>query len=70
MKDLELKVEELQRASDDSTQENGLLRAQVERLHVELREYRKRLAWVTSGSGVSAMSAIPGAYSKDRKSVV
>lgn len=64
MKDLELKVEELQRASDDSTQENGLLRAQVERLHVELREYRKRLTWVTSGSGVSAMSAIPGAYSK------
>ena len=40
------------------------MRAQVERLQVELKEYRKRLSWVTSGNGISAMSAIPGAYSK------
>ena len=57
-------MEELQKASDDTNQENGLLRAQVERLQVELKEYRKRLSWVTSGSGMSAMSAIPSAYSK------
>ncbi|KAF7595096.1 DNA-binding transcription factor yap1 [Aspergillus hancockii] len=64
LKDLETKVEALQKASDDTTQENGLLRAQVERLQVELKEYRKRLSWLTSGSGLSAMSAIPGAHSK------
>ncbi|KAA8644550.1 hypothetical protein EYZ11_012798 [Aspergillus tanneri] len=64
LKDLETKVEELQKASDDVNQENGLLRAQVERLQVELREYRKRLSWMTTGSGLSAMNAIPGAYAK------
>lgn len=61
---MEAKVEQLQRSSDDTNQENGLLRAQVSRLQVELKEYRKRLSWITSGSGVSAMSAIPGAYSQ------
>ncbi|PWY83817.1 PAP1-domain-containing protein [Aspergillus sclerotioniger CBS 115572] len=64
LKDLETKVDELQAASDNANQENGLLRAQIERLQVELREYRKRLSWMTTGNGVSAMSAIPGAYSK------
>ncbi|KAJ5112748.1 AP-1-like transcription factor napA [Penicillium argentinense] len=64
LKDLETKVEELQKSSDSATQENGLLRAQVERLQVELREYRKRLSWMTSSGGMSAMSAIPSAHSK------
>ncbi|CAI7623539.1 unnamed protein product [Penicillium pancosmium] len=64
LKDLETKVDELQKSSDTTTQENGLLRAQVERLQVELREYRKRLSWMTSGSGRSAISAIPSAHSK------
>jgi len=64
LKDLETKVEELQKSSDTANQENGLLRAQVERLQVELREYRKRLSWMTSGSGISAMSAIPSAHSR------
>ncbi|KAB8230642.1 DNA-binding transcription factor yap1 [Aspergillus alliaceus] len=64
LKDLETKVDELQKASDDANQENGLLRAHVERLQVELREYRKRLSWLTSGSGISAMTAIPGAHSR------
>jgi AP-1-like factor len=64
LKDLETKVDELQKTSDNANQENGLLRAQVERLQVELREYRKRLSWMTSGSGISAMSAIPNAHSR------
>jgi AP-1-like factor len=64
LKDLETKVDELQKSSDNANQENGLLRAQVERLQVELREYRKRLSWMTSGSGISAMSAIPSAHSR------
>ncbi|KKK14482.1 hypothetical protein P175DRAFT_0440206 [Aspergillus ochraceoroseus IBT 24754] len=60
LKDLETKVDELQKASDGANQENGLLRAQVERLQVELREYRKRLSWVTSGNALSAINSYPG----------
>ncbi|KAJ6077137.1 uncharacterized protein N7446_000073 [Penicillium canescens] len=68
LKDLEDTVEKLQKTSDTANQENGLLRAQVERLQVELREYRKRLSWMASGTGngISAMSSnsIPNAPSK------
>ncbi|KAL4874099.1 hypothetical protein BDV12DRAFT_2111 [Aspergillus spectabilis] len=60
LKDLETKVDELQQASDDANQENGLLKAQVERLQVELREYRKRLSWVTHGNALSAINSYPG----------
>lgn len=53
-------MDELQKSSDTASQENGLLRAQVERLQVELREYRKRLSWMSSGgSGLSAVSNYP-----------
>ncbi|OCK84647.1 PAP1-domain-containing protein [Lepidopterella palustris CBS 459.81] len=44
LKDLETKVNELEKASDAANHENGLLRAQVQRLQTELREYRKRLS--------------------------
>ncbi|KAF2193517.1 PAP1-domain-containing protein [Zopfia rhizophila CBS 207.26] len=44
LKDLESKVSELEKASDAANHENGLLRAQVQRLQTELREYRKRLS--------------------------
>ncbi|EAW06606.1 putative bZIP transcription factor AP-1/Yap1 [Aspergillus clavatus NRRL 1] len=64
LKDLEAKVDELQKASDNASQENGLLRAHVERLQVELKEYRKRLSWVTTGSGLSPMNAIPAVHSR------
>ncbi|KAJ5907362.1 AP-1-like transcription factor napA [Penicillium taxi] len=64
LKDLETKVEELQSASDSASQENGMLRAQVERLQVELREYRKRLSWMSNGNGLSAVSAIPASQSR------
>jgi AP-1-like factor len=37
-------VQELEKASDASNHENGLLRGQVNRLQTELREYRKRLS--------------------------
>lgn len=40
---------ELEKASDSANHENGLLRAQVERLQIELREYRKRLSMNSSG---------------------
>lgn len=51
MKDLETKVEDLEKASESTTHENGLLKAQVERLQVELKEYRKRLSWVSQNNG-------------------
>ncbi|KAF2635378.1 PAP1-domain-containing protein [Massarina eburnea CBS 473.64] len=49
LKDLETKVAELEKASDATNHENGLLRAQVQRLQVELREYRKRLSLNSTG---------------------
>ncbi|KAJ5554749.1 bZIP transcription factor bZIP-1 [Penicillium sp. DV-2018c] len=66
LKDLEDSVERLRKTSEMANQENGLLRAQVERLQVELREYRKRLSWMSSGNGLSALSSnsIPNAHSK------
>lgn len=51
MKDLETKVEELEKNSESANQQNGQLRAQVERLQVELKEYRKRLSWISSNGG-------------------
>ncbi|KAF2669946.1 hypothetical protein BT63DRAFT_225860 [Microthyrium microscopicum] len=42
--DLEVKVTELEKNSESTSHENGLLRAQVERLQTELREYRKKLS--------------------------
>lgn len=53
LQDLETKVKELEKNSEASTHENGLLKAQVERLTIELREYRKRLSWVASGNSRS-----------------
>ena len=41
-------MEDLEKSSDAANHENGLLRAQVERLQVELKEYRKRLSWISS----------------------
>ncbi|KAF1845078.1 AP1-like transcription factor-like protein [Cucurbitaria berberidis CBS 394.84] len=49
LKDLETKVQELEKASDATNHENGLLRAQVQRLQMELREYRKRLSLNSTG---------------------
>lgn len=52
MKDLETKVNELTKSQEADKHENGLLKAQVERLQVELREYRKRLS-LNSGASRS-----------------
>jgi len=49
LKDLETKVGELEKASDAANHENGLLRGQVQRLQMELREYRKRLSLNSGG---------------------
>ena len=44
LKDLEVKVADLEKASESANHENGLLRAQVTRLQEELKEYRKRMS--------------------------
>lgn len=62
-------MEDLEKASEIANQENALLRAQVERHQVELKEYRKRLSWI-SNSGLnnnlpSPRSGAPGAAARD-----
>ncbi|ODH13137.1 hypothetical protein ACO22_07564 [Paracoccidioides brasiliensis] len=66
LKDLENKVDELEKVSQSTNIENKLLRAQVEKLQIELKGYRKRLSWVSSGNGVSPTSGFTmrGAGSK------
>ncbi|GAB7329190.1 hypothetical protein MBLNU13_g01009t1 [Cladosporium sp. NU13] len=44
LKDLETKVTELAKAREADQHENGLLKAQVDRLQSELKDYRKRLS--------------------------
>ena len=44
LKELETKVEDLEKASESANHENGILRAQVDRLQSEVKEYRKRLS--------------------------
>jgi len=61
LKDLETKVAELEKASDATNHENGLLRAQVQRLQVELREYRKRLS--LNSTGVNRSPPMAGGFS-------
>ena len=54
MKDLETKVDDLEKASEATNHENGRLRAQVDKLSVELKEYRKRLSLNSTATGHSS----------------
>lgn len=47
---METKVNQLTRTQEADKHENGLLKAQIERLNIELREYRKRLS-LNGGAG-------------------
>lgn len=49
LKDLEAKVDDLEKASEATNHENGRLRATVERLSTEVKEYRKRLSLNSGG---------------------
>lgn len=49
MKDLETKVQELEKASEQTNNENSQLRAQVDKMNMELSEYKKRLTLVNNG---------------------
>ncbi|KAL2174464.1 transcription factor PAP1-domain-containing protein [Thermothelomyces heterothallicus CBS 202.75] len=52
LKDLENKVQELEKLSEAANNENEALRAKVEKLTVELNEYKKRLSALTGGRPV------------------
>ncbi|KAI9759566.1 MAG: hypothetical protein M4579_002232 [Chaenotheca gracillima] len=59
LKDLEVKVDDLEKASEAANHENGVLRAQVDRLQTELREYRRRLS--SNSNGVTRSPPAPNA---------
>ena len=63
LKDLETKVTELTKAQEADKHENGLLKAQVDRLQTELKEYRKRLSL---NSGVSRSPPLTAKSSQHR----
>ncbi|KAL9604672.1 MAG: hypothetical protein Q9219_000392 [cf. Caloplaca sp. 3 TL-2023] len=64
LKDLEAKVEDLEKASEATNHENGRLRATVERLNTEVKEYRKRLS--LNGAGYSPPGAIVPPMNRNR----
>ncbi|KAJ6787893.1 hypothetical protein PWT90_01876 [Aphanocladium album] len=43
LKDLETKVEELEKASEAANHENSMLRAQVDRMNTELKQYKQKM---------------------------
>ncbi|RYP12015.1 hypothetical protein DL767_011521 [Monosporascus sp. MG133] len=57
LKDLETKVEELEKASAAANNENSQLRAQIEKMSVELGEYRKRLTLLGNGTRSASAAA-------------
>lgn len=59
MKDLENKVEELEKLSETANNENAALRAQIERMTTELNEYRKRVSLLSNGRPVHQGPAAP-----------
>ncbi|EME48873.1 hypothetical protein DOTSEDRAFT_67816 [Dothistroma septosporum NZE10] len=63
LKDLETKVTELTKAQEADKHENGLLKAQVDRLQTELKEYRKRLSL---NSGISRSPPLTAKNSQHR----
>ncbi|KAF5027291.1 hypothetical protein F66182_585 [Fusarium sp. NRRL 66182] len=48
LKDLETKVEELEKASQAANHENGMLRAQVEQMTAELNQYKQKVSVMTN----------------------
>ncbi|XDG05619.1 hypothetical protein ABKA04_005234 [Annulohypoxylon sp. FPYF3050] len=53
LKDLETKVEELEKASTATNNENSQLRAQIDKLTMELNEYKKKLSLLNSPRSIS-----------------
>lgn len=60
LKDLEQKVSDLEKASESANHENSLLRAQVDRLQVELKDYRRRLHQAQKTPALTGASGLFG----------
>lgn len=58
-------MDDLEKTSETTNHENGRLRAEVNRLNTELKEYRKRLSMNGTGGGRTPPSA--GAYSSQSR---
>ena len=56
---MEVKITELEKSSDSVNEENGLLRARVQRLQTEVQEYRKRLSLNGLRSMPSSRTSLP-----------
>ncbi|KAI2626953.1 PAP1-domain-containing protein [Hypomontagnella submonticulosa] len=57
LKDLETKVEELEKASTATNNENSQLRSQIEKLTMELNEYKKKLTLLNSPRPVTGSTS-------------
>jgi AP-1-like factor len=53
---LETKVEDLQKASESANHENSILRAQIEKMSTELKDYKKTVS--IGGAGVARSSSL------------
>lgn len=58
-------MEDLEKASETANHENGRLRATVDKLQTELKEYRKRLSMNVSGAGYSPPQSATRGYSNN-----
>ncbi|KAK6503186.1 DNA-binding transcription factor yap1 [Arthrobotrys musiformis] len=65
LKDLEQKVQDLEKVSESTNQENKVLKEQVEKLQTELKEYRKRFSMGVSHSRSPSNSISHGLNSLD-----
>ncbi|KAK1755728.1 putative transcription factor pap1 protein [Echria macrotheca] len=61
LKDLETKVQELEAASQAANHENEKLRAQVDKMTVEIMEYKKKFSTMASGARPRAGTGVFGA---------
>ncbi|KAG0651781.1 AP-1 transcription factor napA [Hyphodiscus hymeniophilus] len=59
LKDLETKVDDLQKASESANHENAILRAQIEKMSMELREYRKKVSLNGTNRSTSLTGGLP-----------
>ncbi|TKA83027.1 hypothetical protein B0A55_00837 [Friedmanniomyces simplex] len=67
LKDLETKVNEMNKAHEADKHEKGMLKAQIDRLEAELRENRKRLS-LNRGSGNAKGSPPPSTHTGQGRS--
>jgi AP-1-like factor len=56
---LETKVEDLQKASESANHENAILRAQIEKMSMELREHRKKVSLSGPNKSPSSNNGLP-----------